>query len=304
MIQSEFIFHEAPFASCHASTIAEGKAGLVVAFFAGSREGAPDVAIWLARQEKGGWPPPQRVADGEGEPCWNPVLFQPAAGPLLLFYKVGPNPRQWWGMLTRSDDGGRTWSAPERLPAGILGPIKNKPIQLADNSLVCPSSTEHVGWRLHLEHSPDLGGTWRVIGPLNDGRRFAAIQPTLLAYPTGRMQLLCRTQQGCIAECWSEDGGESWTPLAATPLPNPDSGIDGVRLHDGWALLVYNHSATQRTPLNVALSADGRSWQTMATLEDGPGEYSYPAVIQTSDSLVHISYTWRRQRIRHGVLKP
>ena len=69
-------------------------------------------------------------------------------------------------------------------------------------------------------------------------------------------------------------------------------------------MLVYNHSRTGRTPLNVALSEDGRHWAALAVLEDDPGEYSYPAVIQTSDGLVHVTYTWRRQRVKHVVVDP
>ena len=106
------------------------------------------------------------------------------------------------------------------------------------------------------------------------------------------MQLLCRTRQGTIGECWSNDDGETWTPLAPTDLPNPDSGIDAVMLADGRALLVYNHSHTGRTPLNLAISDDGRSWSALAILENQPGEYSYPAIVQGAEGMVHVTYTW------------
>ena len=288
----------------------------MIAFFAGTKEGHPDVGIWLARKEATGWSEPVEVAngttdDGTRYPCWNPVLFQPVSGPLLLFYKVGPTPPRWWGMLIRSSDGGRTWSRPKRLPHGVMGPSKNKPIQLADGSLLCPSSSEHDGWCIHLEHTPDLGRTWRKIGPLSEGWRFDAIQPSILTYPSGRMQVLCRSRQGSITTSWSDDGGETWGPMRATSLPNPNSGIDAATLRDGHALLVYNHTGTiegkwggPRTPLNVAITNDGLCWRAALVLEDEPGEYSYPAVIQTADGLVHITYTWRRERVRHVVLDP
>ena len=83
-------------------------------------------------------------------PCWNPVLFQPKRGPLLLFYKVGPSPTSWWGLLTTSADGGKSWSPPKRLPEGILGPIKNKPVQLRNGDLLCGSSTEGTANQLVL----------------------------------------------------------------------------------------------------------------------------------------------------------
>src|SRR3954447_6624124 len=145
--RSEYLFETAPFAQCHASTLAETGSGLVAAWFGGKREGDPSVGIWLTRQEAGKWLPPVEVADGiqpSGKrwPCWNPVLFQPRSGPLLLFYKVGPSPQTWWCLLRTSTDGGRTWSEPDRLPEGFLGPIKSKPIQLPGGDILCPSSTE------------------------------------------------------------------------------------------------------------------------------------------------------------------
>src|SRR5262245_58797609 len=123
VIADEFIYETAPFPSCHASTVAATKSGLVAAWFGGKKEGADDVCIWLARREAGKWTEPVKVADGitgdKQYPCWNPVLFEPAVGgpgKLLLFYKVGPSPSKWWGMLTTSETGGKTWSPPTRLP--------------------------------------------------------------------------------------------------------------------------------------------------------------------------------------------
>jgi predicted neuraminidase len=305
----EFIFEEAPFPAAHASTIAETSDGLVAAWFAGTREGHGDVGIWVARRESAGWLHPVEVADGRMKsrrryPCWNPVLFKPRQGPLLLFYKIGPSPSRWWGMLITSEDGGRSWSEPRRLPAGILGPIKNKPIQLPDGRLLCPSSDEQRRWRIHVEWTDETATRWHRGPPLNDGRSFAAIQPCLFPHVDGRLQMLCRTRQGAVGECWSEDGGESWTPLAATELPNPDSGIDAVTLASGQALLVYNHSHSARSQLNIAISDDGRHWSALTVLENEPGEFSYPAVIQRRDGTVHVTYTWNRRGIRHVAFAP
>ena len=203
-----------------------------------------------------------------------------------------------------SEDGGKSWSAPRRLPDGILGPIKNKPVQLAKGDILCPSSTEHGGWRVHFERTKDLGQTWDVIGPVNDGKEIGAIQPAILIHSDQRLQVLGRTQQGRIFEIWSEDQGKSWGKMTLTSLPNPNSGIDAVTLRDGRHLLVYNHVRTSRSPLNVALSSDGKAWQAAVALENDRGEYSYPAVIQSSDGLVHITYTWKRERVKHAVLDP
>lgn len=312
-----------PTPECHASTIAESKSGLVAAWFAGEEEGNSDVGIRVARHDDTKWLQSVEVVNGaEGEdkdyPCWNPVLFQPKQGPLMLFYKIGPSPRQWWGMLVTSEDDGKTWSKPRKLGksdklgsnTNLIGPVKNKPVQLEDGSILCPSSTEHEGWRVHFELTTDLGRTWQVIGPINDGKEFGAIQPSILTYPDGKMQVLCRSRQNVITQSWSNDSGKTWSKMTATELPNPNSGTDAVTLKDGRQLLVYNHTVRNgpfpsgRNMLNVAISQDGRNWKPVLTLERVRGEYSYPAVIQASDGKVHITYTYQRRSVKHVILDP
>ncbi|MEO6035390.1 MAG: sialidase family protein [Verrucomicrobiota bacterium] len=309
LISSNFIYESAPFPACHASTIVETKRGLVAAWFGGTGEKNPDVGIWTSRLEGKDWTAPLEVANGVQSPtnrlpCWNPVLFQPKDGPLLLFYKVGPTPSSWWGMLMTSDDSGRNWSKPRRLPEGVLGPIKNKPVQLANGDLLSPSSSENDGWRVQFERSPDLGKTWEIIGPVNDGKTIGAIQPSIIFHPGGRLEAVGRTRQKNVFQIWSEDNGKTWGEMTLTSLPNPNSGTDAVTLKDGRFLLVYNHTTTSRSPLNVAVSKDGKEWQAALVLEDERGEFSYPAVIQSRDRLVHVTYTWNRKRIKHAVIDP
>src|SRR5947207_8489460 len=91
LMKSEFIFETAPFPQCHASTIAESSSGLLAAWFGGTHERHPDVGIWLSRYRASHWTAPIEVANGIASattryPCWNPVLFQPKVGPLMLFY--------------------------------------------------------------------------------------------------------------------------------------------------------------------------------------------------------------------------
>jgi predicted neuraminidase len=312
IVQSEFIFTAAPFPSCHASTIAETQGQLVAAWFGGTAERNPDVGIWLSHREGDAWTRPVEVANGVQSPTlryptWNPVLFQPKSGPLMLFYKVGPSPSEWWGMVMTSTDAGHTWSKPKRLPDGVLGPIKNKPIQLPSGDILAGSSTEHDGWRVHFERSTDGGKTWTATAPLNDPDKIAAIQPSILVHKNGKLQAVGRTRSSGIFTIWSEDNGKTWGEMGVTGLPNPSSGTDAVTLADGRQLLVYNHNPNYkgRTPLNVALSDDGKNWLAAAVLEDDPEhpQYSYPAVTQTADGLVHITYTWRRERIKHVALR-
>ncbi len=309
VISDSFIFSRSRHAMSHASTIAASGGRLVAAWFGGSLESRPDVGIMVSLNNGSGWSTPVEVAngtqpDGVRYACWNPVLFQPASGPLLLFYKVGRNPRTWWGMCTESTDHGRTWKTPERLADDILGPIKNKPVQLANGELLSPSSTESGDWRVHIEHSTNLGDSWKRVLPINHSEDLAAIQPSILTHAEGVLQLVCRTRHRKIAESWSSDGGKTWSELQLTSLKNPNSGIDAVSLADGRQLLVYNRSSRRRTPLVVALSHDGKRWRDSLVLAHGFGEFSYPAVIQTDDGLVHITYSWNLSRIRHVVIDP
>ena len=317
VVTTEFIFETAPFPSSHASTIVETPQGLVASWFGGTAERNPDVGIWVSRQENGRWSAPVEVAngiqpDGKRHPCWNPVLFQPSQGPLLLFYKVGPSPSAWWGLVRTSNDSGRTWSSPIPLPPGILGPIRAKPIELSPGVLLAGSSTEHDGWVVHMERfTPSRGWTidaltnrasWERSKPLNDAKQFGAIQPTILMHSPTRIQILCRSRQLVVTESWSEDGGKTWSPMKATALPNPSAGIDAVKLTDGRFLLIYNPVAKGRNRLDIAISADGQSWKQAVELENSPGEYSYPAIIRGNDGRIHATYTWKRERIRHVVI--
>ncbi len=157
------------------------------------------------------------------------------------------------------------------MPDDQVGPVRNKPVALPDGSLLCGASTENNGWRIHMERTSDLGATWERTPPLNDGKELSLIQPTILQWPSGKTQILCRSKQGKIFASWMSDDWKSWGPIRPTMLPNPNSAIDAVMLKDGRALL---------------------------------GEFSYPAVIQTGDGLVHATYTWKRERIKHVVIDP
>lgn len=318
VISQEFLYDTAPFPSCHSATIAQTPAGMVAAFFGGTKERNPDVEIYVCRQVAGKWTAPVSVANGIQNdtlryPTWNPVLYQVPGGDLLLFYKVGPKPSEWKGWMTSSRDNGVTWEKPHPLPEGFLGPIKNQPVLLADGkTLLCPSSTENDGWHVHIEKTTDFGKTWEMTGPIDNGKLTGAIQPAILVHPDHSLQLLCRSKDRAILQSWSKDNGQTWSPLTKTNLPNNNSGIDAVTLKDGSFALVYNHVLPPpgkykgaRTPLNLAVSKDGENWSAAAIIEDSPiSQYSYPYIIQASDGKLHVVYTWRRKKIGHTVIDP
>ena len=322
IVKDEFLYTKAPFPEAHASTIVETKKGdLVVAYFGGTKERNPDVCIWVSRKPKGAdvWSAPMMVADGvfpEGRhACWNPVLYEMPDGELWLFFKIGPSVSEWTGWLTKSKDGGKTWSKREPLPDGFLGPIKNKP-ELINGRLLCPSSTEDNGWRFHMEIYDLKTKQWKYV-PVesteaiktddNQLHPIDCIQPSILKLKDGRLQVLMRTHNAHIATSYSSDNGNTWTAVTLLDIENNQSGTDAVTLQDGRHVLIYNNFETLpltkkgvRTPCSIALSDDGTPWHHALTLEDSPiDQYSYPAIIQGRDGTLHCVYTWRRQRIAY-----
>ena len=304
------------FESCHASTVLETlDGGLLVAYFAGTREGADDVCIWISKFKDGKWSNPRIAASAtmtqeKPAPCWNPVLFRNSDNSITLFFKQSGNWHNWRGMQTISKDEGQTWSTPEPLaPKGNFGPIKNKPARVGKR-IILPTSDEFSAddWRVYFWLSDDDGKTWTRTPYVNQKDEIGGIQPSILIHKNGDLQAIGRTPRdiGFVYQTWSRDGGKTWSKLASTGLPNPNSGTDAVTLQDGRHLLVYNHTQNWkiRSPLNVAISSDGMRWQPALVLEDATGEFSYPAVVQRKDGLVDITYTNRRKTITHVVVDP
>ena len=301
-------------ASVHASTVVElGNGDVMAAWFGGSREAAPDVAIYAARRTAEGWQPASEAAREPGIASFNPVLFYSGDGLLWLYYKFGPSPGFWSPARIKSSDAGLTWSAPEHLPAGLYGPIRTKPLVLGHGIILSGSSVESYGsWACWIERSSEYGKTWKRIGPIAashalaakptaNGEAFGIIQPSLLDLGGSHIRLYARSSKAigriCVAD--SFDGGFSWSPVATTTLPNPNSGIDAVRLGDGRIVMIYNRSESQRTPLYLAVSAGGTEWKDFLTIESGPGEYSYPAMVVARNGDLLITYTWKREKIAY-----
>jgi predicted neuraminidase len=216
-----------------------------------------------------------------------------------LYYKFGPHPSSWSAARRWSDDDGKTWSPIEHLPAGIYGPIRAKPLVMADGTVVSGTSVESYGsWACWIERSTDHGRSWTRIGPIQ-APIYGLIQPSVVSRGGNRLQLYARSTLGKIYTATSDDAGLTWTPAHAIDVPNPNSGIDAVAISGGRTVLVYNNTTKGRTPLNLAVSKDGEHFQMFRTLESEPGEYSYPALIQGRDGDLHITYTWDRKRIKY-----
>jgi predicted neuraminidase len=304
-VKQDFVFETAPFPECHASTIVETAPNeFVAAWFGGTQEGAKDVAIWGARLKDGKWSAPFEIAREPKYSTYNPVLFYTKDKTLWLYYKFGLSPSTWNGAKIRSNDGGRTWGAKEYLPAGLYGPIKNKPLVLADGTIVSGTSVEtDYAWTAWVERSTDQGKTWTKHGPIvypSEAR--GIIQPAMAMIGKTMRMYLRSSRIGFITYADSKDGGRTWSDAKATSLPNPNSGIDTVTLKDGRTVLIYNHTSKGRSPLNIAVTKDGEKWTEPVILESEPGEYSYPAIIQAADGNLHATWTWKRQRVKHAVI--
>jgi len=314
-VRREAIFSTAPFASAHASTLVELKDGeYLAAWFGGTAEGSPDVAIWSSRRTAQGWTKPVELAREPKTPSWNPVLFHTRSGRLWLYYKFGPSYTWWTAARRYSDDEGKTWSPIVHLPAGIYGPIRAKPLVLGDGTIVSGTSVEsYLSWSAWIERSKDDGKTWTRIGPitlpaLRESRQEAnraseagdgIIQPTAVQLEGKHLRLYARSSASigriCVAD--SLDDGLTWSEARETDLPNPNAGIDAVRLRDGRIVLLYNNTRSGRTPLTLAVSRDGEHFTKFLDVETEPGEFSYPALIQGLDGNLRMTYTWNRKHI-------
>lgn len=329
--RGELIFQpgSTSFPSSHASTIVELKSGgLMSAWFGGTAERNPDVAIWGSQMKNGTWSVPVELAREPGQPAWNPVLFYTHDGRLWLYYKVGPTPRDWTGARKFSTDEGKTWSPQELLPAGLLGPIRAKPLVLPNGTIVSGTSFEaYREWAVWIERSTDNGETWAKIGPIipppdldklgfGDPSSKPApevpgsnswavtqgiIQPSVVSLGGKHLRLYARStaKTARVSVADSMDNGVTWTQAHPLDVLNPNSGIDAVALRDGRIVLIYNNTTSGRTPLNLALSKDGEHFTMFATLESEPGEYSYPAIIQDRNGDLDMTYTWNRKTIKH-----
>jgi len=299
---------------CHGSTITELENGdLFAAWYEGSYETASDVVIAGARRRAGaaGWDAVQTLAATPGRSEGNPVLFAPPGGVLWLFYATMIEPT-WDKCVLKyktSRDNGLTWSDPVVLRAQLGWLYRNKAIVLSTGRYVLPIYDEA---KLHsmMLLSDDHGRTWRASGPILSSP--ANIHPTVVELADG--SLLCYARyfasglghivsgRGHIWQARSTDGGETWSPATLTAIKNPNSGIDLTRLASGALALAFNDSYDKRTPLNLALSTDeGRTWPHQKAVETRPGAFAYPWLIQTRDGLLHLTFSYNYQTIKHVV---
>ncbi len=322
--REEFIEPQPAQDSVHASSLCELPAGqLAAAWYAGTREGSHDVAVRFATRaaDGGGWSASRSLvtrATAAAETfrfvrkIGNPLLFSDGGSNVYLIY-VSVSVGGWSGSSLNSKqsaDGGRTWSSSRRLGLSpffnVSELVRNGPKRL-DNGWVVPVYFEFLGkFPELLWLRPNAGGFAAVKTRVFGGRH--AFQPALIPLSEESALLLCRSvgSDRRIQVARTANGGVHWSAPQPIELPNPDSGLDAIRLHDGRLLLAFNDATSDRDNLRLAVSRDqGTTWGRVATIAEETGaEFSYPFLLQSRDGLVHLSYTWKRRAIKHVTFNP
>ncbi len=308
--------------SAHVSSICELPGGRMAAvWYAGSREGARDVALYIATRDTGvsnAWSTPvsvgtHKAAGGETfryvKKVGNGIVFTGTNNQLHLLY-VTTSFGGWSCSqlnLKTSTDGGAAWSRSRRLGLSpffnISELVKNAPAPTADGGFVVPIYHEVMGKFSELLWLRPSADGFEAIKTRAFGGR-TAFQSSLVAINETNALMLCRAAGPVkkIHATRTSDGGRTWSALETIDLPNSNSGLDAIRLWDGRLLLAFNDTDSDRDNLRLAISADdGATWKRAATLVAETGEeFSYPTVLQTSDGLIHVTYTWKRKGIKEA----
>lgn len=301
---------EAPGQYKHPAAITELENGdLYLAYYGGLGEYDKDTKDYGSRLVKGEtrWSKPEVIADTPWRSEGNPVVWQAPDGLVWLFYVV--NYGETWSnsriQAKISKDGAHTWSDPilMSLEEGIM--VRGKPIVLNDGDYLLPiyhetgHDREIVGadtTSLFFRIDPKTH-TWTESSRITS--RTGNLQPAVVQLTDKHLICFCRrgggydpVPDGFIVKSESHDGGKTWSEGVDTEFPNPNAAVDLLKLESGHLLLVYNDSMSERTPLTVALSADGgKTWPHKRNIAEGPFDYAYPYVIQTRDGKIHLVYT-------------
>lgn len=312
--------------SVHAASLIALKEGAVRAFwFAGSREGAPDVVINTSvfDPQTSRWSAPtvvmDRVSAEKGLSRYiaklgNPVPARMADGRMQLFF-VTVSIGGWAGSSISSvisDDEGLTWGQPQRLISSPLinlsTLVKSPAISFADGRLGLPAYHEWIG---------RFGEFLRVdVGRVIDKRRMSsgrgAIQPVVFTEDSQEASAFFRqtrssSQPKKIPVSETKDAGQSWVMAKDLEIPNPNSALAALTLANGTRLMVLNNIEVARYRLVMVMrEPNSLQWQVIQVLEDDESltdgrhrEFSYPYLVSANGEDAHLVYTWDRKKIKH-----
>lgn len=322
----------------HASTLTQiadkdNNIRIKTAWFCGTKEGAKDVAIlsstisYPRKIYTSGEPAPviyskpEVIADHPDKALGNPVLFRMTDGVLHFWYAVLSNehgkPEQI--MHKRSLDDGKTWTEPEEFaPREGIWP-RNLPIVLHSGRILLPLNDEltynekyKTDWSSGFAYSDDDGKTWHHTDYIFAKK--GCIQPAIAQRSDGSIYCVMRGRKGHLWESVSTDDGETWKEPEKVKIQNPNSNAALIKSGLNEFLLINNPSKKNRKFLRIYRSPDeGKTWKPWIDLEpsqfhDKPPkkykEFSYPCIIGTNDSVLHITYTYGRKTIEHAAFGP
>ena len=315
MFESQIIPQPSYLPAAHSSSFTMMPNGDLLAFwFAGTREGSPDVKIWSSTYHSGKWSMAHAVLDPSMIAranhryvikVGNPVIYRAQSGELHLFV-VSVSVGGWSGSALNhltSDDDGKTWSQPERI---VISPFFNL------STLVRTSAVSLSDGGFYLPVYLELGRKYPELLRFNaDGDfieqiRITAknrmIQPSIMPISSDSAWAYFRNSSTNLDDrelfaAKTLDGGKSWSKPEMTNLTNPDSSLEVVNLADGRYLMVYNQD--NRSHLNLAISVNGLYWRKIYELENTAGdEFSYPSV-HVNNGYIDVLYTNNRKTIKH-----
>lgn len=287
------------------SVVALPDGTILAAWTAGQRELAEDTRILLARKPAGGaWESPVTVADTPDKPDANCVIFFDDRGRLQLFHSSMFANTFCTSTVMRqtSDDYGASWAAETPAIPAVCVLLRNKPIVLRDGRWLLPAYVEAT-YQSQFFFSLDRGATWLPNSPPILTLPYGNLQPAVIQRENGFLYALARSAAGAgFTWVGNSHDAVSWAMQPRTDLPNPGSGLDMLKLSTGHLVLAYNDSATERSPLVVAVSPDeGQTWSAPRIVEDGPPQLSYPSLAEGPDGLIHCTYSYRLEAIKHAV---
>ena len=311
----------------HSASIVDHQGDLVAVWYGGTREGAADTQLFMARFVDGGWALPQSVMDRHQaavqlhrpiRKLGNPVLHRwpdDALGIFFVSVSLGG-----WAMSSinyiETRDQGASWSPAQRLVSSpflnVSTLVRSKPLTLEDGSVQLPVYHELAGKFAELLH---ISRQLRVLGKTRISSGKAAIQPSIAPVSEQQAVALLRYYSGQPADrvlhTQTDDGGLSWAVPLALELPNPGSSVALLRLDGGLLIAALNDLREHRYRLSLAVSHAGEGpWRVLHHIEHEKTEhkntgedfeFSYPSLLQDDQGMIHLVYTWNQQRIKHVV---
>jgi predicted neuraminidase len=281
---------------------------LIVSFFGGTREKAPDVGSWIMKKHIDStdvWGVPHLFHKVPGKSTGTTHFFvKPDKSEIWAFYNLmqGKGKLAGWSTcntmrhIFRKNQG---WST-DHIRYMIGWNTRGKVLVMDNGNYLFPMHDELIlSYRATFLISKNQGKTWKKGGWIKTPK--GCLEPSVIQLKNGHLLCFLRTKEREIYMAWSFDRGKSWTPPASTKIPNPDCMVELLLLPDETIVLVYNHSNKGRTPLNIRYSQDNaRTWSEPKTLAEGDAEYSYPCMIYGSDGNIHLVYTNNRKTIRYA----